>query len=71
MFDRLIVEIVDEDKITCRSSRNENVSLDIEGIVAQFEVGDEIVYAEHGFYDIYRNGEIVGGLSNLFTRLIK
>lgn len=71
MFDKLIVEVVDEDKITCRSSKNEKVSLDIEGLVTRFEVGDEIVYAEQGFYDIYRNDEVVGGLSNLFTRLIK
>lgn len=71
MFDRLIVEIVLEDAIVCRSSKQEKVSLDTEGILSRFEVGDEIVYVEHGFYDVYRNDEIVGGLSNLFTRLIK
>lgn len=71
MFDRLIVEDVLDDTIVCRSAKGEQVSLDTEGIIAQFEVGDIIQYVEQGFYEVSRNDEVVGGVSNLFTRLIQ
>lgn len=66
----VVIEIA-EDTIACSSSVNSNVTMDVEGLAIRFEVGDKIIHIENGFCDIYRDGEIIGGLTNYFTRLIE
>lgn len=71
MLEKLRVIEVLEDTIICFSEKKGKVTLDVEGLIVQFEKGDEIVHIEHGFCDIYRGGEVVGGMNNYYTRLIQ
>lgn len=71
MLEKLRVIEVLEDTIICFSEKKGKVTLDVEGLIVRFEVGDEIVHVEHGFCDIYRGREVVGGMNNYYTRLIQ
>lgn len=62
---------VSQDIIVCLDENEQTSRIDIEGLVIQFKVGDTISSQEHGYCDIHRNSEVVGGLTNLFTRLIQ
>lgn len=64
---KLIVTEVFEDYIVCLQD-GRAVYIDTEGLAVLFKEGDEIHHIEHGFCDVYREGVLIAGLTNLFTR---
>lgn len=68
MYSLLVIEVF-EDYIVCKNISQNFIYIRTNDLDIKFEINDVIYHIEHGFCDVYRNEEMIAGLSQLRNRM--